>query len=202
MIAAIALGIVAAVAMTLRRRQERSILLDWAARHGWTLIEDGRELYARLTDAALMQIGHSRRFSAIARDPQGVTVFEYGCETGFEHTREQHRWIGVWIPTAHRHRRAAISREAWVLAAAARPFLERREIAVADKGHDSRSIALVEDPLEWESPPAELSGKLTSEPPRSWEILLDSVLGYQPATDDEAGISGIVSAAKEVAVLL
>ena len=206
MIAGIALGLVAAVALALRRRQERSVVEDWAARHGWTLEAGATEMARRLAASALMQIGHSRRFSAIAADPHGVRLFEYGCETGFEHDREQHRWIGVFVPVDHGRTRAVISNEEWVIAAAMQPGYER--IAPADSSKvdttNSQRIALVEDGEAWrKSLNEELGRRLAAEPmQRSWQVLTGSLVGFEPAPIGDAGVTELASAGKEIARLL
>jgi hypothetical protein len=207
MIAAVALGLVAAVAMALRRRQERSILEGWAARHGWTLeTAETAEMPMKLAGSVLLQIGHSRRFSAIAGDPQGVRLFEYACETGFEHEREQHHWVGVVVPVEHDKPRATFTREDWAIALAVRPGFEQIVLgdSVAAASDKNMRIALVEDAELWRVALAsELGKRLTAEASaRTWEVIPGALVGFEAAPRDESSVTELASAGKEIARLL
>ena len=205
MIAGIALGVVAAVAMALRRRQERSILEAWAGRHGWQMEPSATELTRLLSCSSLMKIGHSRRFSAIAADPQGVRLFEYACETGFEHDREQHRWFGAIVPVDHRHSHTVFTHEPWVVAVAMKPSYELIPSGNGvDAGEHRTGVMLAEDPVEWKDLPAtELGKRLGKESSnRSWEVLPGCLLCFEPVPGDESQVSELASAAKEIARFL
>jgi hypothetical protein len=200
------LAVVAGVAIALRRRQERSILEPWARRHGWKVGDtQATTLDDRLSSSALTQIGHSRRLAAVIQNGSEVELFEYHFETGLEHDRQSHRWIGVVIPKQHDYGRATFTTEPWVIAAASSPGLTRLSLAqgVVDSRGARRSI-LVEDA---EAMHANLVGdfgrRMESESPaRTWELLHDCLLGYQsgPMSDEQVG--ELVAAGKELAKLL
>lgn len=200
-----ALAVVAAVALALRRRQTRSILEDWAARHGWSNESRYREeLVGRLQGAALMQIGHSRRVLAVVEDPRGVQLFEYACETGLDNQRQSHRWIGVTVPFTKACDRATISTEPWVLAAACHSTFRTIVLGAEGCDEDRAVIAAVEDETAWSAVRRrEVGARLSGQPrERSWEVHFDRIIGYQPVPLPDDAVADLVSTTKELAKMI
>jgi len=201
------LTVAAAVVLTLRRRQERSILQDWASGHGWSIdVGPVDRMMPRLSRLALMQIGYRRRILSIVHDPNDVHVFEFTCETGLDHDRQSHRWIVVAVPLGGPALRATISSEPWVIAAAMRPAYRR--LAIGTNGTNAERngvpIAVVEDEIAWSRLlEGEVGARLRRQPSaRSWEVLPDLLVGYQPAPVSVELVGELVSAGKELAKLL
>ncbi|MBI5764387.1 MAG: hypothetical protein HZA51_12770 [Planctomycetes bacterium] len=200
------LAVVAGVAIALRRRQERSNLEGWAQRHGWTLDRDrGDALRERLAAAAIMQIGHSRRMAAVVRDANDVVLFEYFCETGLEHDRQTHRWVGVVVPIFCELGRATFTREPWVIAAATAPGMIRIDRADGTPASSTgRFTLLTEDPPAWSSRlDGEFGRRLAADSPaRTWELLSNCLLGYQPGPIPDEQVAELASSGKELAKLI
>lgn len=200
------LAVVAGVAIALRRRQERSNLEGWAQRHGWTVDRDrGDALRDRLSAAALMQIGHSRRMAAVIRDANDVVLFEYFCETGLEHDRQTHRWVGVVVPVFCKLGRATFTREPWVVSAATAPGMIRIDHGESTPGSNARRFTLLtDDPPAWASRlEGEFGRRLAADStPRTWELLGDCLLGYQPGPIPDEQVAELASSGKELAKLI
>lgn len=173
------LVVLTAGAIALRRQRDRATRRALAARHGWTMPPRTREAWAhRLVQAGPMRIGHSRRLGTPFRTQQGVWLFSFQCDTGFEHRRARHRWRMAACEAEHPLARATITREDWLLAMMSTPV--RHALPIGTDG--SPPMALVEDPEAWARILEDgLAAWFEAQPAaRSWEFLPGLIVGYEP----------------------
>ncbi|MCG8406800.1 MAG: hypothetical protein MI923_16510 [Phycisphaerales bacterium] len=203
-IAGTGLAAVMAATISLRRRRTSSQLRNLARKHGWEIVLPQTENWAvRLCDVPLMQVGHSRRVGPTLRPHQGLWLFPYVFETGFEHRRDTHTWRFVICDVEHHCGRALITRQDWLIAAATSAATDKIHLTQAQSGPNPSpgSTALVEDYEEWlERLEGTLKNWLTQQPKeRTWEFLPNTIVGYEPGEFHEDALVALADSATELA---
>ncbi|RIK69198.1 MAG: hypothetical protein DCC65_00160 [Planctomycetota bacterium] len=186
-IAGSGLVLVVAVSVVWLRRHDRALRAAQATRHGWILVDhDEDEITAQLRGLTLFEVGHSRRIVSAFGQNADLRLFQYVCETGFEHRRRSHRWVVLSSATATGTGPAVISREEWLLAAAQLPGRRSIRVAPASSGAGALS-AVVDDREHWEDRlAAGLAEWLAGQPTnRCWEVLPGHVVVYDPGPIEE-----------------
>lgn len=188
--------LVALAVLGLRRWRESARRHSEASRQGWRQLRGSRDLPDWLLACSVSQLGHSRRLEAVLEADGPTFVFEYVFETGFEHRRFRHHWIGAARPSGHARGRAVVAGTAWARAIGTPPG--HRAIGL---GETAVLTAIVEDPAEWT---ADRSGALRDwlarqSPDHVWEIVPGYVVGYAPGVLTDAVAAQITAAAGELA---
>lgn len=204
LVAGAALVGVAASSIVLLRHHERSSRAAQARRFGWTLDEQlGPELRARLAGLTLFEVGHSRRVEWAYRREGPLYLLQYLCETGFEHRRKTHRWSVIVAPVRHALGTAVITAEDWLAATAELPA--RKKITGAwGRSTGTNGLLIVEDEDAWRALLGrQLTPWLERQPPsRSWEVLPEYVVGYDPGSPGESAMMELAREAQALCSLL
>lgn len=204
LVAGTALVGVAASSIVLLRHHERSSRAAQARRFGWTLDEQlGPELRARLAGLTLFEVGHSRRIEWAYRREGPIYLLQYLCETGFEHRRKTHRWSVIVAPLRHSLGTAVITAEDWLAATAELPA--RKTISgIWGRSTNTNGLVIVEDEEAWRALLDRKLGQwLNRQPPsRSWEVLPEYVVGYDPGSPGESAMMDLASEAQALCSML
>lgn len=212
-IAATCLAIIAIAALAWRRYAEKAAQRRWAAAHGWSTFPRGPEtLPSRLRGAALFSVGHSRRIDGLFCAPGPMYLFNWLCETGFEHRRLSHRWTVVALEAPSVSQSALVTTQAWLAAAAEAPgrhilpMTEETKDAAkpAEGGRATPWLAVVEDADRWRPLiHGALARWLRSQPPeRSWETVPGLVLVHEPGEITDQSFSTMSAAVREFCRLI
>lgn len=203
-IASSGLAALAVAVLAWRRHRERSASRAFARRLGLELPNcSQRDLLARFSGAALMQIGHSRRIPEAFVSPNGVHLFSYLFETGFEHRRRSHRWLVAAQAVSFDDGRATITHEDWLATTVTGPT--SRELPLPKRSHaspsEARQVAIVEDEVAWHDRlQAGLGQWIADQPPeRSWEVLPGWVIAYQPGVLQADALAELSQAVEQMA---
>jgi hypothetical protein len=202
-IAGAGLAALVVAAMTMRHRRERSARRALAQRRGWEVYpRSSEDLLARLRDVALMQIGHSRRIVGAYRTAGRTVAFLYVFETGFEHRRQAHHWLVAVHEARHGVGRTTLTREEWVTTAVRGPACHVLPLSNAPtpSALNGQPVAIVEDPQQWQdtSQGGPAAWFVSQPAQRTWEILPDRVVGYQPGLIQEDKLVELTAAAVEL----
>lgn len=195
---------IAATSIVLLRRHEKSVRVAQARRFGWTVDDRvGDDLRDRLRGLTLFEVGHSRRVDGACRRDGPNYLLQYLCETGFEHRRQTHRWSVVVVEARQSAGAAVLTTEDWLAVTAELPGRLTLRRDAARRGEPPRLI-IVEDEAAWRRRLAGPFGQwLDSQPQdRTWEILPDYVVGYEPGAPRESAYVELAEAARKAAVLL
>lgn len=204
LVAGTALVGVAASSIVLLRHHERTARAAQARRFGWTLDDQlGPELRARLAGLTLFEVGHSRRIDRAYRREGPLYLLQYLCETGFEHRRKTHRWSVIVAPLRHNLGTAVITAEDWLAATAELPA--RKTISgMWGRSTGTNGLVIVEDEEAWRSLLGRQLGQWLERQPvsRSWEVLPEYVVGYDPGSPGEAAMMELATEAQALCSLL
>ncbi|MFQ5411129.1 MAG: hypothetical protein ACE5EC_02490 [Phycisphaerae bacterium] len=204
-------------AIALRRQRERAARSALAARHGWTIPPYGRLSWSdRLGEVGPCRIGHGRRLGTVFRTRDGIWLFSYVCDTGFEHRRGRHAWRLAVCERSHGCGRASMTRDDWFIAMMTTPdshtlslagdeASERRSNGRGVEGqvewHPNGPVALVEDREEWRARlDAGLGAWFRAQPrKRSWQVLPGLIVGFEPGPFLEDCMEALAEATRQLA---
>lgn len=195
---------VAATSIVLLRRHEQSNREAHARRFGWVLDDDvGTSLSVRLRGLTLFEVGHSRRIEGSYRKDGSIFLFQYLCETGFEHRRQTHRWSVVVAPLRHNTGAAVLTTEDWLAVTAELPGRKTITREPAKTGVPRRWI-IADDEQAWQERLSGPIGKWLDNQPagRTWEVLSEFVVGYEGGSPGESAFIELAEAARRVSSLL
>ena len=195
---------VAATSIVLLRRHEKSARVAQARRYGWTVDDRvGDDLRARLRGLTLFEVGHSRRVDGAYRKDGPQYLLQYLCETGFEHRRQTHRWSVVVAEARHSADTAVLTTEDWLAVTAELPG---RSIICREptRQGDPVRLIIVEDEEAWRKRLKGPFGRWLDAQPldRTWEILPDYVVGYEPGAPRDTAFVELAEAAGKAAGML
>lgn len=151
----------------------------------------------------LSTLGHTRRLRHVTRNADDSLLFEYVFETGFEHRRFRHHWVGAVQMVRHGFARALVAGSGWARAVGA-PIGHRR-INFGPPASPSILTAHLEDPEQWSGPEsADVRAWFANQSPdHVWEIVPDHVIGYVPGVlTDQIGESMMASTRSLAELLL
>jgi len=175
-----------------------------AERHGWKMPPRTRDVWTdRLAGVGPFRMGHDRRLSAVYRTRQGVWLFPYTCDTGFEHRRGRHAWRLAVCEIAHPYGHATITHEDWLIAMLSTNVSYEIEMAYGEsaKRDPNGPVALVEDREAWRD---RLHGDLAAwfsaqNATRSWQTLPGLIVGFEPGPFLENEMDSLAEATRELA---
>lgn len=150
----------------------------------------------------LSTLGHTRRLRRVTNVDKGSLLFEYVFETGFEHRRFRHHWVGAVAMFDHGYARALVAGSGWARAVGA-PIGHQRT-TFGPPASPSILTAHLEDPEQWTGPAsAGLRDWFANQSPdHVWEIVPGHVIGYVPGVMNEQIAESMIAATKSLADLL
>lgn len=150
----------------------------------------------------LSTLGHTRRLRRVTPAGDDSLLFEYVFETGFEHRRFRHHWVGAATRIRHGFARALVAGSGWARAVGA-PVGHQRA-TFGPPASPSILTAHLEDPGQWSGPAAaDLRAWFSLQSPdHVWEVVPGHVIGYVPGVMTEQIGESMVAATKSLADLL
>jgi len=161
---------------------------------------------------ALLQVGHNHRFRTILQPAGREMLAIHEFETGAEHRRTLHEWTVVAHDSDHRLHRAVMTRQDWIVAVASSPVAHVFSLEVGGASHGPQAAdaatagcgpwaLIVEDPDAWPDRLRRNLGDWLAPQPvdRTWEILPDAIVGYQPARASSTAATELLEASKKLA---
>jgi hypothetical protein len=164
------------------RRSWRAVALGARARRvGATAIRTRqRRRDTIIRSLALSQFGYSRRI-VDSLTVNGLTVYSYAFETGFDRERRTHRWCVVSREAAHGMPRAVITAQPRLLPAVCDAALIEVDVDAATQARWGGLRLLTSDDQPWT---ARLDGAIgawiaTQPAARTWEVLPGRIVAYE-----------------------
>jgi len=150
----------------------------------------------------LSTLGHTRRLRRVTQVDNMSLLFEYVFETGYEHRRFRHHWVGAVTQCNHAWARSFIAGAGWARAVGA-PVGHHR-VAIGPATSPSILTGHLEDPQQWDRPrSAEVRAWFSGQSPdHVWEIVPDHVIGYVPGIMTDAIGESMLAGARSLADLL
>lgn len=150
----------------------------------------------------LSTLGHTRRLRRVRPVGDDSFLFEYVFETGFEHRRFRHHWVGAVTKTQHEYARALVAGSGWARAVGAPTGHQRTTLGPPTS--PSILTAHLEDPEQWSGPAAaDLRAWFANQSPdHVWEIVPGHVIGYVPGVMTEQIGESMIAATRSLAELL
>ena len=150
----------------------------------------------------LSTLGHTRRLRRVVPSSDSTQIFEYVFETGFEHRRFRHHWIGAVVTAPHQWARAFVAGAGWARAVGA-PVGHHR-VPLGPPGGPSILTAHLEDPEQWSGPGAAAVRDwfAAQSPDHVWEIVPGYVIAYVPGVMTEAIGESMATGAQALAAML
>lgn len=201
-------GVLVTIVMVIWRRvREDSRVGRFASKYNLKALDRGRSRMRReLQEAALAQIGHSRRFRYIYEAPNGVRVASYVFETGTESNRAMHSWRVAVIDVEHLARYAILTCEPVLLASGRLRRLTPIEGLSARDDDTPRSPHdfLTDDDEYWTGILSnELRQFFTQQSrDRTWELLPGRLVAYEAGAFTENEVVAIADQMARCAHLL